>query len=158
MERMWETTGNLGRPLGRSPFPRYLAQYLALVPRAHKAHSGRKVGNFGPACPKIHTHTFLHSSHVPNDAETHPRSRPSPTTPGGRPQGVSAQRNTSASAEGQTPSTPTPYPRIYARSVVKFTPSVYTTHSNLPVVGRQIIAHGVYFHACLVRAGTDSLV
>ncbi|KAI0277607.1 hypothetical protein BGY98DRAFT_1089861 [Russula aff. rugulosa BPL654] len=38
-----------------------------------------------------------------------------PTTPGGRPQGVSAQRNPTSSTEGQTPNTPTPYPRIYAR-------------------------------------------
>jgi len=55
------------------------------------------------------------NGHVANDAEAHPRNRPNPTTPSGRPQGVSAQRNTTASAEGQSPNTPTPYPRIYAR-------------------------------------------
>ena len=41
----------MGCPLGYSPFPRYLAQYLALVPRAHKAYSGRKVSNSDPARP-----------------------------------------------------------------------------------------------------------
>ena len=45
MECMRKTTGDMGCPLGCSPFPRCLAQYLALVPRAHKAHSGRKVSN-----------------------------------------------------------------------------------------------------------------
>lgn len=55
------------------------------------------------------------NGNVPNDAETHPRNRPSPTTPSGRPQGVSSQRNTTASTEGQSPNAPTPYPRIYAR-------------------------------------------
>ena len=60
---MWETTGDMGRPLGCSPFPRYLAQHLALVPRAHKAHSGRKVSNSGPAHPS-QKQFFLPSSHV----------------------------------------------------------------------------------------------
>jgi hypothetical protein len=91
-----------------------------------------------------HSHVRHSNGNVPNDAETHPRNRPSPTTPGGRTQGVSAQRNTSASAsaEGQSPNTPTPYPRIYARSVcycnnLMFTPlSVHTTHFNFHVVGR----------------------
>lgn len=60
---------------------------------------------------------FCSNGHVPNDAETRPRNHPIPTAPGGRPQGVSAQRNTTAPAEGQSSNTPTPYPRIYARSV-----------------------------------------
>ena len=123
---MWETTGDMGRPLGCSPFPRYLAQHLALVPRAHKAHSGRKVSNSGPAHPPVPEtvlpsfltrSAFCSNGHVPNDAETRPRNHPIPTAPGGRPQGVSAQRNTTAPAEGQSSNTPTPYPRIYARSV-----------------------------------------
>ena len=32
---------------------------------------------------------------------------------------------------------------------------MHTTHFNLPVVGRKVIAHGVHVHARLVRAGTD---
>lgn len=60
------------------------------------------------------------NGHVPNDAETQPRNRPSAAPPGGRSQGVSSQRNTTATAtaEGQSPTGATPYPRIYARSVL----------------------------------------
>ncbi len=116
---MWKTARYMGCPLGCPSFPRYLAQCLALVPRTHKADAGRKVSKSGPDGPEtgLVLNTFLHSNgHVPNDAESHPRNRPGPTTPG-RPHGISAQRNTSGSAEGQPANTPTPYPRIYARSV-----------------------------------------
>ena len=58
---MWETAGDMGCPLGRSPIPRYLAQHLALVPRAHKAHSGRKVSNLS-ARPVLNR--FFPSSHT----------------------------------------------------------------------------------------------
>jgi hypothetical protein len=143
---VWEAIGYMGCPLGRPSIPRYLAQYLALVSRAHKADSGRKVSEYGPGSVLKQFNTFLalplHShGHVSNDAENHPpRNRSNPSTPGGRPQGFSSQRNTTGSAEGQSTNTPTPYPRIYARSVfanVLFTPlSVYTAHCNCSAVRR----------------------
>ena len=37
---MWEATGYMGRPLGRPPCPRHLAQCLALVPRTYQAPPG----------------------------------------------------------------------------------------------------------------------
>jgi hypothetical protein len=76
------------------------------------------------------------NGHVPNDAETQPRNRPSAAPPGGRSQGVSSQRNTTAStAEGPSPTGATPYPRIYARSVLFANSLVFTplsAHATRP--------------------------
>ena len=59
VERMREAAGYMGRPLDRPPFPRYLAQRLALVPRAHETAPGRKVSQSGPGSARTGLKLFF---------------------------------------------------------------------------------------------------
>jgi hypothetical protein len=131
-----------GTPSGSSVFSSIFGSASGAGP-ASAQNGFRTKGEQSPdrIGPSFDDTCLLHSNgHVSNDTETHPRSRPNAAPPGGRPQGISAQRNTTAPAEGQSTTGPTPYPRIYARSVRQFLDVYFskrardTSHCNYPVL------------------------